>query len=138
MTVQAPEKLVNEHPRVDLSGLSLYGVIRGDCRSNHGYGDGNAFMTRPSPPADATVCTALWRGYIATFVLQADGRLRLECFEYPLDIENWRRQEVNELLVGDFWMLMTHVFFGPRTYVPFRDGAIVEDKEQWFTEEPDK
>jgi hypothetical protein len=82
------------------------------------------------------MCTALWRGYVATFVLQPDGRLRLTAFEYMLGLRKWQKQEVDELLDGDFWVVMKPEFFGQRTYIPFRDGVVVEDREQWFTEEP--
>ncbi len=81
------------------------------------------------------MCSALWRGYVATFVLQEDGRLRLAFFEYRLGLRKRERQEVNELLEGDFSMVMKNQFFGPRTYIPFLDGVVVEDQESWFTED---
>src|SRR5215213_11752349 len=104
MTAQAADKVVNRHPRVTLDGLHLYGVIRGDVRaSRDGWGDGPAFTTRPSRPPRAVACSALWRGYVATFVLQEDGRLRLAAFGYPAGLRKWQKQEVDELLAGDFW-----------------------------------
>lgn len=137
MTAQFPDKLVNKHPRVKLAGRRLYGVIRGDPRtSRNGWGDGPAFVTPPARPDAAIRCSALWRGYVATFVLEPDGRLRLSTFEYMLSIHEWQKQEVDELIDGDFWVVMKPAFFGPRTYIPFRDGVVVEDQEAWFTEEP--
>lgn len=137
MTAQYPDKLVNKHPRVRLDGLHLYGVIRGDPHSSQGgWGDCSAFSTQPSPPADGIMCTALWRGYVATFLLQLDGQLRLTTFEYMYSVRKWQKHAVDELLDGDFWLVMKRDFFGQRTYIPFRNGVVVEDREQWFTEEP--
>ncbi len=45
---------------------------------------------------------------------------------------------VNETLSGDFFMLMKPKFLGLRTYVPFRDGVIVEDVHEWVREEKRK
>src|SRR5262245_58021506 len=105
MTAQFPDRLVNKHRGVKLGRLHLYGVIRGNPRqSRSGWGSGPAFSTRPDRPAAATRCSALWRGYVATFVLQSDGRLRLTAFEYMLGLREWQRQEVDELLGGDFWL----------------------------------
>ena len=135
MTAQYPEKLVNEHPRVKLDRLYLYHVIRGDLNSsNYGWGDGTAFSTQPNVPSNAMRCSALWRGYVATFVLQSDGRLRLTAFEFMLSLSKWKKQNVDEVIKGDFWLVMKPAFFAPRTYVPFRDGVIVEDRVTWFTE----
>jgi hypothetical protein len=137
VTAQFPNKLINKHPRVKLDGLRLYGVVRGDVgAATNGWGDGDAFTTQPTPPANAVLCTALWRGYVATFLLQEDGRLKLVAFEYMLGLREWQRQEVGEQIEGDFWLVMKPEFFGQRTYVPFSDGVIVEDQEEWFTEEP--
>ncbi len=137
MTAQYPEKLINRHPRVKFDKLHLYGVIRGDFRASRGgWGDGEVFTTQPSRPANVARCSALWRGYVATFVLEEDGRLRLVKFEYMLGLRKWQKQETDELLEGDFWIVMKPEFFGARTYIPFRKGVIVEDQKEWFTEEP--
>jgi hypothetical protein len=136
MTAQMPDKLVNRHPRVRLDGLHLYGVVRGDIQTHNGWGSGNAFTSRPTPPSRSVVCTALWRGYVATFVLEEDGRLRLTAFEHMVSFDEWETQPVDELLEGDFWLVMQPHFFADRTFIPFRDGHIVEDRAAWFTEEP--
>lgn len=40
MTDQISETLINDHPTLDLSGLYLYGLIRGaDPTVRHGWGD---------------------------------------------------------------------------------------------------
>ena len=138
MTAQAPDHLVVECPYVALDGLDLYGVIRGDPRkSDHGWGDGDAVATKPTHPPNVSICSALWRGCIAYFVLQEDGRLRLSRYEHLLKNDQWHKQEVDEMLVGDFWLVMKKEFFGTRTYVPFQAGVVVEDQGQWFNEAPD-
>ena len=137
MTAQFAEKLVNLHPRVSTDNLRLYGVIRGEPRtSRSGWGDGPAFAAKPAPPKASVTCTALRRGYVANFVLQPDGRLNLALFEYMLSIHEWQKQEIGELLIGDFWMVLKPHFAGDRTYVPFYDGIVIEDQEKWIIEEP--
>jgi hypothetical protein len=137
MTAQMPDRLENKHPRMktDLDGLYLYGVTRGDVRTSpNGWGDTNAFVAKPIRPANASICSALWRGYIAKFLLQEDGRLRLVDFEHLIGLKEWFRQPVDELLEGDFWMVLKPEFFALRTYIPFKDGLLIEDREEWFTE----
>jgi hypothetical protein len=133
VTAQWPDKLVNKHPRVKFDGLHLYGVIRGDFRASRGdWGDADAFTAKPSRPANAARCSALWRGYVATFLLQEDGRLRLVVFDYLLGLGKWQKQEVDEFLAGDFWMVMKPEFFAPPDLHPIqgrcdrgRSGAVV-------------
>lgn len=141
MTTQFSENLLNDHPRVTLEDLRPYAVIRGDPRSNSGWGEPYLFATPPTPPADRSSLSALHRGYIATFRLHPDGQLELLSYDYLLPIEvadpgpKWRTQQVHELLTDDFWLMMKPKFSAPRTYVPFRAGRIVEDRAEWFVEE---
>jgi hypothetical protein len=121
---------------VKLDGLHLYGVTRGDVRSSpNGWGE-DAFIAVPIRPAPEVICTALWRGWIAHFVLQEDGCLRLMCFRHMVEIGEWQEQPVDELIAGDFWVVMKPDFDGLRTYIPFRRGRVVEDRSEWFTERP--
>ena len=63
----------------------------------------------------------------------------LERYSYRHGFVGWRRpKRVNETLTGDFFMVMKPRFYGLRTYVPFRDGVIVEDADQWVREEKRK
>jgi len=136
MTAQVPDRLVNDHPRVKFRRLHLYGIIQGDVRSNHGWGERYRFAKPPDPPKDRRTCTALWRGYVATFRLDAHGELELVSYRYPLASSKSTTQAVHEKLSGDFWLVLKRNFFGPRTYVPFKDGKIIEDASTWFTESP--
>lgn len=132
MTAQLPDRLINNHPRIALKDLQLYGVICGDPRaSESGWGDGPAFA-QPARPINTAVTSGLWRGYVATFVLQPDGRLKLDSF----DVKSAQRLVINELIDGDFWLVMKPWFHGLRTYIPFKAGYIVEEQVEWFTEEP--
>ena len=131
MTIQAPDDLVNDHPRVNLDGLALYRVIQGDISANYGWGSPYPFSTPPSPP-NTERCSALWRGYVATFRLHEQGSLELVSYCY----QGGRTTQVHERLVGDFWLVMKRKFFGPRTYIPFQDGVIVEDQLAWVVEVP--
>jgi hypothetical protein len=139
MTAQTPDSLINRHPRVRFNKLALYHVVRGDIhrKDSGGWGDGCAYRARAVVPEDVNRSTGLWRGYVATFVLERDGRLRLRSFKFRI-ARTSRSQRVNEFIEGDFWMVLKRQFFAERTYVPFRDGIIVEDRSQWFTEESHK
>jgi hypothetical protein len=134
MTVQLSDKLLNDHPRVRLNGLSVYGIVSGDIRTNHGWGEPYVFPTLPTPPVDAERCSALWRGYIANFRLYPDGRLQLIGYDYPFSQGKGHRKNVGAWLTGDFWMVLKRSFYGPRTYVPFREGVVVEDTAAWVCE----
>lgn len=133
LTAQIPDRLDNHHPRLTLAGLHLYGVIRGDIRARFGWGEPYRFATPPAPPGSGR-CSALWRGYVSTFRLDPDGRLELVAHAYLLSPGEWRTEPVGEWLGGDFWLVMKPAFFAPRTYVPFRDGRVVEDEAAWVAE----
>lgn len=133
MTVQAPERLLSEKPEIDFGSLSLYAIIVGDIRKNHGWGDPYPFDMPPVVPPGG-ICSALWRGYVATFRLRPDGCIELKRYDYP----NSRPRfgvDVLEVLKGDFWLIMKAEFFGPRVYVPFVAGQIVSDDKKWIVED---
>jgi hypothetical protein len=134
MTAQVPDKLINEHPRVDFGDLQLYGIIAGDIRPSCDWPKPFRLPTPPSPPANAATSSAWWRGYIATFRLNPDGTLDHLCYEYSLSSKEWVPQSVNDRLTGDFWLDMRPHFDDKRTYVLFRDGHVVEDRDQWYTQ----
>jgi hypothetical protein len=136
MTAQVSDRLVNNHPRVKLRGLHLYGVVRGDIDANRGWGERYTFVKPPQPPTDVSRCSALWRGFTSTFQIDSGGELELVSYHYPRSSGKATTEPIHEKLVGDFWLVLKHSFFGPRTYVPFKDGRIVEDETAWVIEEP--
>ena len=136
MTVQASDVLENRHGVVDFGELALYGIITGGIEVNHGWGNPYPFQTQPSFPVVNEVCSALWRGYIAEFSLAPDGLLSLDAYCFPLAPKK-PRQAVNEPLSGDFWLVMKSNFEGNRVYVPFREGIIVGDENNWVIEGSD-
>jgi hypothetical protein len=118
VTDQVPERILNEHPRLDFTNYSLYFV------------NGTELPVAPKNAGEAMRCTALWRGYVATFRLTGDGRLVLTHYEYPYsDIPG--HDVENGLLTGDFSLVFRQTFWGPSVAVPFRDGYVVEDRSQW-------
>lgn len=129
MTDQIPEKLTNNYARADLTGLNLYAIITGEPRSNQSRS--YEFKTAATPVKGKN-SSALWRGFVSTYVLWQTGKLTLEKFEYPF--HRGRLPDiVYEELQGDFWLVMRSSFLGKTTYVPFRDGTIVEDQSRWIS-----
>jgi hypothetical protein len=118
VTVQDPERLINEHPRLDFGDRSLYYVC------------GTELPVLPRISQDARPSSSLWRGYIATFRLTADGRLELIRYEYPYSDISAHDVEQG-FLTGNFSLVLRHLFSGPSIQVPFRDGYVVEDRSQW-------
>ncbi len=121
-----PNKLINEHA-VDLRNLEPYWfVVDGEATDS----------CLPVPPNEVDgMCSALWRGYIASLKLHADGRLELLRYEYPFTIRGARIQQVHRFFGGDFQLCFRPFFEGPNTHVAFRDGRIVADRQQWAIDE---
>jgi len=116
MTDQISDKLSVEYPGLSLEGWRLYGVITGDPARNYGWGEPYPFRHKPSPPENVQ-CSALWRGYVASYQLAADGRLWLTGFEYPFS--HVPPQAVSEPLEGDFFLVLKMHFRARRMYLPF-------------------
>src|SRR5262249_2372603 len=129
MTAHVPDHLINDHPRVNLLGLHPYGVICGNIDANYGWGERHYEFANPA-------CAALWRGYTATFRLDPGGELELISFQLPNSGTESQTELVNEKLSGDFWLVLKPHFSGPRTYVPFEAGKVVEDESAWVIHEP--
>ena len=131
MSEQLPEHLVNECAEVDFGSLKLYALVKGHRRSKPRWSNQYPFRRRPQP-SDTAICAPLWRGAIAHYRLLADGRLCLQHYEYPFDPLQ-SDEAVEEILEGDFWLMMKSRFYGDCTYVPFREGRIVTDRSCWET-----
>ena len=117
MTAQIPEILVNDSD-VDLKWLRPYDVSR------------SSYPVPPEVPDNSIRCSANWNEYIAELRLHADYRLELEQFEFPF-ADDAGPQICNAFFRGDFSITFRPFFAGPRTTIPFRDGRIVQDREQW-------
>lgn len=135
MTTQLPDHLENNHPSVEFGELALYGVIVGDITANYGWGAPYPFQNRPSIPSEGR-SSALWRGYVAEFVLSHEGTITLVAFHYTVASEKLHVQ-ANEQLKGDFWLVMKSNFDGNRVYVPFESNVIVADEKRWVIENGD-
>jgi len=136
VTAQAPEELVNEHPRIDFGRLRLYAVAVGEPEDTGWLPEDNRYPHRARPrQATGEYITALRRGYIAHYRLRADGALELEGYTYPvgepIDRPGQDHDDLPEVLVGDFWLVMSVKFISPTTWVPFRGGRLVEDRNAW-------
>lgn len=145
MTAQASDKLRNDNPRVDFGDLHCYGLIRSHPKDAHPWdgvlGDIFDYPRPPRQQADS-YCTGLYRGYIASHVLNNDGTLTLAAYEYmgfdQTEEGNtslrFDEDPVDQPIAGDFWLILRpHFYTDPTTFVPFRDGHIVEDRSQWIT-----
>lgn len=138
MTHQFPEQLTSHHPYVDFSDLALYGLFRGDPDSREPF----VFPTPPTPNSDV-VFTALYRGYVAEFVLDSDGHLTVVAFRYLRELEFdeagnalpdqefWRTEPTSDRIDGDFWLEFRPDFMGDQTFAPFRNGRLVCDRSEW-------
>ena len=132
MTDQISDKLSVEFPGLSLDDWRLYGVITGDPTQNYGWGEPYPFRTKPSPPKNPP-CSALWRGYVASYRLTLDGHLCLTGYEYPF-AKHHPPQEVSERLEGDFWLVLKTQFRAPRMYLPFVSSTVVPDPARWLHE----
>ena len=122
MTAQASDRLVNEHPDVDLDGLLLYRVSAG----------------LPEPPKinSSAASSNLWRGYIATFRLNSNGTFELLNYEIPSRDGGHIIQQVDcGFYFGDFTITLRPFFTGPNTVIPFVSGEIVRDRSRWKIDE---
>lgn len=124
MTAQMAEQFINNHPRVDVSWLKLYFVSA-------------ELPVEPAPPESALRSTALWRGYIGTWRLNADGSLELLRFTFPhfIDEGSTTQEFAPKAAKGDFRLTFRPFFHGPNTEIPFVEGRVVEDKCQWNIED---
>ena len=133
MTTQVSDELINEYQEIDFGDLRPYGVAVGDIQSNYGRGNPYPFKNSPSPSEERI--SFLWRGYISTYRLSSDGQLILEKYVYP-DLGEKRKPDiVNEIIVRDFFLIMKTEFSGNRTYVPFREGLVISNSEEWIIEQ---
>ena len=153
MTLKAFHKLLNEHPHVDFCDLGIYGLIReGPYEFLRWSGQLLAEFDYPRLPRKnndryftvSYLGYVEYRDYLASHRLNRDGTLTLIGYEYvhlesaivdgkdsvSIQIE---QDLVNEPVSGDFEMILQPYFDSDLlTFVPFRDGHIIEDRSRWF------
>lgn len=129
MTNQIPDELINEFSEIDFGNLNLDRIVTGNVTTN-ALATQYPFKTQPKPEPSGflEIWSHLRRGYVAHFGLKANGELLLEYYEFPQYI-NAKPQVVNEILEGDFWLVMRESF--NYVYVPFRSGKVVSEKSEW-------
>ena len=135
MTAQAPDRLINKHRKVStrrwLWPLGLYGIVRVPVYNHSGI----PYKLNRMPDVENRTkqrSTGLYRGYIATFCLRRDGQLQLQSYSYPTGIREYDVETVNEILTGDFWIVLQRRFHDNWCrLIPFRDGFVVLDRKQW-------
>lgn len=138
MTKQIAENLIVHDPKLDLHDLALRAVVTGDPSKNFGWGDGEYSLPLPPLPEGSVSCSALWRGYISTFVIHVDGSVELHSCQFPFASRAEERGIVyiGKQLTGDFWLVMSEYFGGPRTFIPARQGYVIKDRHHWYIEPP--
>lgn len=128
MTAQCSENLILNNSEVNFNGLSLFDVFV--SVNEAGERQPYPFIAK-GDDAKMTYCTALWRGYVSTYELDAEGGLTLVELSYPFTPDA-TPQTVHERLEGDFWLDLREGFFGPGVQVPFKAGRVVSDRQQWL------
>ena len=131
MTAQKSDVLINCYPHVNLDSLYSYRILRDDPNTNNGWGEDYKFHRKPKKN-DAGF-SACWRGHISTYQLCENGQLKLIGYCYP--ISSVASEEFEEVLNGNFWLMMKERFFAPRVYVRFCDGIIDANVKNWLFEE---
>lgn len=130
MTAQFSDILVNECESVDFSSLSLCAVLVGDVSNIQ---DVKPYVfSHKATRNKLNIFTACWRGYISKYKLNDTKTLKLVGFEYPALLPHViEPDEVSELVSGDFWLDMRAEFFEGSIYIPFRNGKLVVDENEW-------
>ena len=121
LTAQESEIFINDSG-LELRWLKPYFVRRDDNSS--------AYPVSPDVPGGTGRCSSNWNGYIATMRLHADHRLELVQFDFPYH-ENTPTQICNAFFTGDFSITFRPFFHGPNTTIPFRDGRVIPDQDEW-------
>jgi len=86
--------------------------------------------------ADSTFTALLW-GHVCHYRLLLDRRLLLEPASCYASIERqpgggtqmrFQDYSINEIISGDYWLVIKHYFDGPQAYIPAADGKVVTNK----------
>ena len=129
MTVQFSQGFSNQCPLVSLKGYSLYYIWQGHPSEE---GEKHFYQLKSKPdPEKVEVMSACWDGYTGSYQLSAEGKLILTKFYYFLPDGLGESDALLEELQGDFYLEFRTHFEGDQLYVPFVDGKVIDDQEQW-------
>ena len=130
MTIQFSQGFSNQCPLVSLKGYSLYYIWQGHPSEE---GEKHFYQLKSKPdPEKVEVMSACWDGYTGSYQLSAEGRLILTQFYYFLPDGLGESDALLEELQGDFYLEFRTHFEGDQLYVPFTDGKVIDDQEQWI------
>lgn len=130
MTTQIQDRLDFEDGAIDITDFKNYelGAIRTGDIDDPDTWRNYCYSARPDPTR-VKRCSALWRGYTCTYLLRRDGTLHLKWFGYHVwSMKHARFVQVDEQLVGDFWLVMDNDFDDGQMLIPFTDGHIDIDR----------
>ena len=132
MTSQPPEKFINLHPRFNPPAEFLYRIVEG--HPYYGYREID-YPIPPDLPHNRVVCSANWRGFVATLTLHSDGSLVLNRYNLFIDtiLGDGVIQEVNKEIPGCFWLEFSDDYTDNPPFVRFAHGKLVEDCDKWRT-----
>ena len=131
MTAQIANTLINECIDVNFSDLNLYAVLVGDIENRQNIA--SYPFKEKAAQEKLNVFTACWDGYISKYKITKSKDLVLTGFEYPALLpEKIEPDETHEVVVGDFWLDMRPSFFEGFVYVPFKDGKLITNKNEWI------
>ena len=129
MTVQFSQGFSNQCPLVSIKGYSLYYIWQGHPSEE---GEKHFYQLKSKPdPEKVEVMSACWDGYTGRYQLSVEGRLILTQFYYFLSDGLGESDALLEELQGDFYLEFRTHFEGDQLYVPFVDGKVIDDQEQW-------
>ena len=130
MTAQFADIIMNECTEVDLSDLHLYAVLTGDIINKENTAP-YSFLQKANEEK-LNVFSACWNGYISKYKITKSKELVLVGFQYPALLpERIEPDETYEVAVGDFWLDMRPSFFEGFVYVPFKNGKLITNKDEW-------
>jgi len=134
MTAQMANSIINECTEVDFSSLHLYAVLTGDVVNK----ENTALYSfvQQANKEKRNVFSACWDGYTSKYKITKNKELVLMGFQYPALLpDRIEPDETYEVAVGDFWLDMRPSFFEGFVYVPFKNGKLITNKNEWIFRE---
>lgn len=132
MTAQISDSLKVEYPSIDLEDLLLYGIITSypnQSRRHQTEWYRPIVVPKEIDPFGPHAVSCNWKGYTRIFTLTEQGELILNYYHYVTK----EHEYVNETYEGAFWMVMRKNFFSKdEVYVPFINGKVIANKEEWL------